>query len=123
MERLYPISAGTHQPLIGVLCKCLAVLCLHHDSIIEVVCGASGQGIIPGCNSLFPHPLKCETITIGYGFCTHEAFKNDAVTGTPPCVDQLVSMDRLLKEQHILSDLFKTELTCLLESIVDALDE
>jgi hypothetical protein len=44
MERVYPISAGTPRPWIGVLLKCLAVLCLHHDSIIEVVRGASGQG-------------------------------------------------------------------------------
>jgi hypothetical protein len=51
------------------------------------------------------------------------AFKNDVVTGIPPHVDQLVSMDRLLKEQHSLGDLFKTEHTYLLESIIDALDE
>jgi hypothetical protein len=32
-------------------------------------------------------------------------------------------MDCLLKEQQSLGDLVKTEHTCLLESIVDALDE
>jgi hypothetical protein len=34
MERVYPISSGTPRPLSGVLLKCLAVFCLHHDSII-----------------------------------------------------------------------------------------
>jgi hypothetical protein len=123
MERVYPISAGTYRPLIGVLLKCIAVLCLHHDSIIEVVRGASGQDFIPGYNSLFRCPLESEARTDGYGFCTDEAFKNDVVTGTPPHVDQLIGMDHLLKEQQSLGDIFKTEHTCLLESIVGALDE
>jgi hypothetical protein len=34
MERMYPISDGTPRPLIGILLKCLAVLFLHHGSII-----------------------------------------------------------------------------------------
>jgi hypothetical protein len=123
MKRVYPISAGTPRPLIGVLLKCLAVLCLQHESIIEVVHGASGQGLIPGYTYLFRRPIQSEARTVGYGFCTSEVFKNDVVTGIPPHVDQLVSMDRLLKEQHSLGDLFKTEHTCLLESIVSALDE
>jgi hypothetical protein len=87
MERVYPISAGTPRPLIGVILKCLAVLCLHHDSIIEVGRGASGQGFIPGYNSLFRRPLDPEAITVGYGFFTDEAFKNDFMTGIPPHVD------------------------------------
>jgi hypothetical protein len=66
MERVYPIYDGTPRPLIGVLLKCLAVLCLHHASIIEVVCGASGQGFIPGCNFLFRHPLEYEARTVGF---------------------------------------------------------
>jgi hypothetical protein len=72
MERVYPIYAGTPQPLIGILLKCLAVLCLHNDSIIEVVHGASGQGFVRGYNSLFRHPLESEARTVGYGFCTDE---------------------------------------------------
>jgi hypothetical protein len=123
MERVYPISVGTPRPLIGVLLKFLAVLCLHHDSIIEVVRGASGQGFIPGCNSLFRRPLESEARTVGYGFCTDKAFNNDVVTGIPPHVDQLVSMDCLLKEQQSIGDLVKTEHNCLLESIIGALDE
>jgi hypothetical protein len=123
MERVYPISAGTHRPLSGVLLKCLAVLCLQHDSIIEVVRGASGQGFIPGYNSLFRLPLEYEARTVGYGFCTDEAFNNDVVTGIPPHMDQLVSIDRLLKEQQSLGGLVKTEHTCLLGSIGGALDE
>jgi hypothetical protein len=108
MERVYPISTGTPRPLIGVLLNFLAVLCLHHASIIEVVRGASGQGFVPGYNSLFCRPLESEAKTVGYGFCTDEAFKNDVVTGIPPHVDQLVIMDRLLKEQHSLGNLVKT---------------
>jgi hypothetical protein len=123
MEIVYPISAGTPRPLIGDLSKCLADLCLHHDSIIEVVRGASGQGFIPGYNSLFCRPLKSEARTVGCGFCTYEAFKNDVVTGIPPHVDQLVIMDRLLKEHESLGDIVKTEHTCLLESIIGASDE
>jgi hypothetical protein len=123
MERVYPISSGSHRPLIGVLLKCLTVLCLHHDSIIEVVRGALGQGFIPDYNSLFCRLLESEARTVGYGFCTDEAFKYDAVTGIPPHVDQLVSMDRLLKEQHSIGDLVKTDHTFLLESIIGALDE
>jgi hypothetical protein len=123
MERVYPIYAGTPRPLIGVLLKCLAVLCLHHDSIIEVVRGALGQSFIPGYNSLFRRPLESEARAVGYGFCTDEAFKNDVVTGIPPHVDQLVSMDRRLKEQQSIGDLVKTEHTCLLDSIIGALDE
>jgi hypothetical protein len=97
--------------------------CLHHDSIIEVVRGVSSQGFVPGYNSLFRRPLESEARTVGCGFCTDEAFKNDVVTGIPPHVDQLVSTGHLLKEQHSLGDLFKTEHTCLLESIIGALDE
>jgi hypothetical protein len=123
MEIVYPISDGIPRPLIGVLLKYLAVLCLHHDSIIEVVSGASGQGFIPGYNSLFRIPLESETRTVGYGFFTDKAFKNDVVIGIRPHVDQLVSMDHLLKEQQSLGDLVKTEHTYLLKSIVDALDE
>jgi hypothetical protein len=123
MERVYPTSAGTPRPLIGVLLKFLAVLCLHHDSIIEVVRGASGQGFIPDYNSLFRRPLESEARTGGYGFCTDKDFKNDVVTGVPHHVDQLVSMDHILKEQQSLGDLVKTEHTCLLESIMGALDE
>jgi hypothetical protein len=44
------------------------------------------------------------------------------VTDIPPRVDQLVSMDHILKEQQSLCDLVKTEHTRLLESIVGALD-
>jgi hypothetical protein len=123
MERVYPIYAGTHRPLIGVLLKCLAVLCLHHDSIIELVPGCSGRGFIPGYNYLFRLPLETEARTVGHGFCTAEAFKNYVVTDIPPHVDQLVSMDHLLKEQHSLGDLVKTEHNFLLESIVGDLDE
>jgi hypothetical protein len=97
--------------------------CFHHDSIIEVVRGASGQGFIPGYNSLFRRPLESEARTVGYVFCTYEAFKNEIVTGIRPHVDQLVSMDRLLKEQHSIGDLVNTEHTCLLGSIIGALDE
>jgi hypothetical protein len=122
-EIAYPISAGTPRPSIGVLLKCLTYLCLHHGSIIEVVSGTSCQGFIPRYNSLFCRPLDYEAITVGYGFCTDEALKNDVVTGIPPHVDQLVSIDCLLKEQHSLGDLVKIEHTCLLESIVGALDE
>jgi hypothetical protein len=117
MQRVYPISAGTPQPLIGVLLKCLAFLCLHHDSVIEVVRGASGQCFIPGYNSLFQQPLDYEARTVGYRFCTDEAFKNDVVTGIPPHVDQLVSMDSLLKEQHSIGDLVNIDHTCLLDAI------
>jgi hypothetical protein len=88
-----------------------------------VVRGASCQGFVPGYNSLFRRPLEFEARTGGYGFCTDEAFKNDVVTGIPPRADQLVSMDRFFKEQQSIFDLVKTEHTCLLESIVDALDE
>jgi hypothetical protein len=123
MKRLNPFSAGTPQPLTGALLNCIAVLCLHHDSIIEVVCGDSGQGFFPGYNSMFLRPLESEAITVGYGFCTDEDLKNDVVTGIPPHVDQLDSMGRLLKEQQGLGDLVKTEHTSLLESIVDALNE
>jgi hypothetical protein len=38
-------------------------------------------------------------------------------------VDQLVSMDRLLKEQHSLGDIVKTEHSALLDSIFVALNE
>jgi hypothetical protein len=96
---------------------------LHHDSIIEVVPGASGQGFTPGYNSLFRRPLEYEARTVGYGFCNNEAFNNDVVTGIPPRVDQLVSIDHIFKEQHSLGDLVTTEHTCLLESIIDAVDE
>jgi hypothetical protein len=123
MEIVYPIYDGTPRPLIGVLIKCLTVLCLHHDSIIEVAHGTLGQGFVPGYNSLFCCPLEPEARTVGYVFCTDEAFKNDVVTGIPPRVDKLVSMDCLLKEQHSLGDLVNTDHTFLLESIVDALDE
>jgi hypothetical protein len=123
MEKVYPISAGTPRPLSGVLLECLAVLCLHHDSIIEVVRGALCQGFIPGYNSLFRHLLESETRIVRYNFCTDEAFKNNVVTGISPHVDQLVSMDCILKEQQSLSDLVKTEHTYLLESIIGSLDE
>jgi hypothetical protein len=88
-----------------------------------VVRGAAGQGFVSGYNSLFRRPLESEARTVGYIFCTDEAFKNDVVTGIPPHVDQLVSMDRLLKEQQSIGDLVKTEHTFLLESIIGALDE
>jgi hypothetical protein len=123
MKNVYPIYAGTLWPLIGVLLKCLAVLCLHRGSIIELVHGASGQGFVPCYNSLFRRPIESEARTVGYEFCTDEAFKNYVVTGIPPHVDQLVSMDRLMKEQHSLGYLVKTEHTCLLDPIIDDLDE
>jgi hypothetical protein len=123
MERVYPISDGTPRTFFGVILKFLVVLYLYHDSTIEVVRVASGQGFIPGYNSLFRRPLESEARTVGYRFCTDEVFKNDVVTGIPPHVDQLVSMDHLLKEQHSLGDLVKTEHTFLLESIIGALDE
>jgi hypothetical protein len=81
MEIVYPIYDGTSRPLIGVLIKCLAVFCLYHDFSIEVVCCTLGQGFIPGYNSLFHLPLDSESRTVGYAFCTDEAFKNDVVTG------------------------------------------
>jgi hypothetical protein len=55
---------GAAAALSGVLLKCLAVLCLHHDSIIEVVRGASEPGFNPGYNSLFCRPLESEARTV-----------------------------------------------------------
>jgi hypothetical protein len=46
----------------------------------------------------------------------------DFMTGIHPHVDQLVSMYRLLKEQHSLGELVKTEHSTLLVLIVAALD-
>jgi hypothetical protein len=48
---------------------------------------------------------------------------NDIVSDIPPHSDQLVSIDHLLKEQHSLGDIVKTEHTSLLRSIVGSLDE